>query len=757
MKGALRHLSHDKANAMFKKTALFLMNTIKKNKLLSLIIFIAFLVRLWGLLPNYFYHPDEPWMQVFGQKLFYSIVTKGDFDPHEYKYGPFIVYLGALPHFPIMFISYFLEWIQNTFLPIGSSHTMLSFKEYIANVGPTQYFLVLMWMQRALVAIIGGFSSLILYFITKKLFNKNTALIASFFLAIAPMHVRDSHYLTTDVPLTFFILLSILFMVNLMQSGKLKWYILSGLAIGFSSTVRYFPLAVLAYPIAVIFDKQKNRIWLPKIIVGLLSIPLGLFLGAPFLFLRPENRVIFQKDMERYVLPWYETSITRYAKSLGEFISSLGQTILPSLTSLYPTFFKKFYLSLLFFQALGPLPTIAAILGIIIALIKFPKQFLFIGIIPAALIIYISAYIPATYDRLAIPAIPFLAIFIGIFLVFVLNLLKSVNSPKRKIVFAIILIFISYYPFYQSFASSIACGKKHVFDEGAMWIYKNIPDNATIASKTHMPIPSDKPYTGHEMKPGENFSLEEMAKLKASYSFINLSTVLDYFSGSFTSDFFVPPRDLHDNNFIFLSLFEYETRAKLLKKISRPDMCAQPTFLYYQLPKKLKESKRLIKSFSFDSISDMDFWNLQEYSIKAKKAGIFYTKKEGNDKPGALEGKWESFSYTAPRIVSEKLKTKENDVYTFSAWVKFSKELTDKERDGFLRIDFYDASNKSIALPGIAVALSPRTYGKSMFRKLQITAKAPPNTEFVVFSLQVNGSKPEGSFYFDDIEILGPK
>lgn len=742
---------------MFKKTALSLMSTVKKNKLLSLIIFIALLVRLWGLLPNYFYHPDEPWMQVFGQKLFYSIITKGDFDPHAYKYGPFIVYLGALPHFPIMFISYALEWIQNIFLPIGSPRPMPPFQQYIADIGPTQYFLVLMWTQRAIVAIIGGFSALILYFITKKLFNKNTALIASFFLAIFPMHVRDSHYLTTDIPLTFFILLSVLFMVNLMQSGKLKWYILSGIAIGFSATVRYFPLAILAYPIAVLFDKQKNLAWIPKIGIGLLSIPLGLFLGAPFLFLRPENRVIFQKDMEKYVLPWYETSITSYAKSLGEFIVSGGQTILPNISSLYPTFFKKFYLSLLFFQALGPLPTIAAVLGIAIALIKFPKTFLFVAVIPAALIIYISAYIPATYDRLIIPAIPFLAIFIGIFLVFVLNLLKSVNSPQRKIVFAAILIAISYYPFTQSFASSIACGQKHVFDEGSIWIHKNIPDNAIIASKTHMPIPSDKPYIGYEMKPGENFSLEEMAKLKASYAFINLTTVLDYFSGSFTSDFFVPPRDLHDNNFIFLSLYEYETRAKLLKKISRPDMCAQPTLLYYQLPKRLEESKRLIKSFSFDSISDMDFWHLQEYSKKAKKVNVSYTKREGMNKPGALEGKWEIYSYTAPRIVSIKIKAKENDLYTISAWVKYSEELTDKERDGFLRIDFYDDWNESIVLPGNVVALSSRTYGKPSFRKLQITAKAPANTEFVVFSLQVNGVKPGGSFYFDDIEILGPK
>lgn len=749
--------NRNKLIILLRKPLTSITKIIKKNKLLSFIIFIALLVRLWGLLPNYLSHPDEGWVTVISQKLFYNILIKGDFDPHGYKYGSFIIYLETLPHFPVMLTSYFLELMQNTFLPVQPMHPMPSFLQYIADMGTTQYYLLLLWLQRALVAILGGFSVLILYFIVKKLINKNAGLFSAFIFAVAPVHVRDSHYVTTDVPVTFFILLSMLFMINLFQSSKLKWYILSGITIGFSSTVRYFPIAVLAYPFAVLLDKQKNLTWGLKIFSGLLSIPLGIFIGVPFLFLHPENKAIFQQDMQKYILPWYQTSISDYATALGQSITSGGHTILPNLTSLQPTSFKQFYLSFLFFHGFGIFPMIAAIFGILLTLIKYPKKFLFIITIPGATFLYISSYIPATYDRLVIPVVPFLAIFVGIFLSFFLSLLKRYRSLKMHALFIVLFGSIVYFPIAESFASSWACGQKDVSSQSVDWIYANIPDNSIFAFKTAVPAPSAKPLTGIEMKVQGNFSLEEVANEKAQYAFINETSIYDQYTGNFLSDFFIPPADLHDNSFPFLSLYEYKTRAKLLKQISVPVMCAEPTLLYYQLPPKLPKATKLIKSFSFDTVSDMDFWRMQDYSIKAKKVGMSHTKNEGMNKPGALQGRWENYSYTPPRIISEKIKAKENDAYTFSAWVKFSNELTEIEKDGFLRIDFYNDWNKSITLPGDIVALSPRTYGKPKWRKLTITAKAPPQTAFMTVSLQVNGIDSTGSFYFDDMEILGPQ
>lgn len=750
-------MKKNKLITLLRKPLTSITKIIKKNKLLSFIIFIALLVRLWGLLPNNLYHPDEGWVTVISQKLFFNILTKGDFDPHAYKYGSFIVYLETLPHFPVMFTSYFLELIQNTFLPVRSMHPMPSFLQYIADMGPTQHYLLLLWFQRAFVAILGGFSVLILYFIVKKLINKNAGLFSAFLFAVAPVHVRDSHYVTTDIPVTFFILLAMLFMVNLFQSSKLKWYILSGIAIGFSSTVRYFPIALLAYPFAVLLDKQKGLKWGLKIFSGLLGITLGIFIGVPFLFLHPENKAIFQQDMQKYVLPWYQTSISIYATALGQFIASGGHSLLPNLSSLQPTVFKQFYLSFLFFQGFGLFPMIAAIFGIFLTLIKYPKKFLFIIAIPAATFLYISSYIPATYDRLIIPVVPFLTIFAGIFLSFLFSFLKRYKSIKMHALFIILFGLTAYFPIYESFASSFACGQRDTSSQSVDWIYQNIPDNSIFAFKTAVPSPSNKPLTGIEMRMQGNFSLEEVRNQKATYAFINLTSVNDHYSGNFFSDFFIPPPDLYNNSFPFLSLYEYKTRAKLLKEISVPVMCAEPTLLYYQLPPKLPQATKIIKSFSFDTVSDMDFWHLQDYSIKAKKASMSYTKDEGMNKSGALQGRWENYSYTPPRIISEKIRAKENDIYTFSAWVKFSNELTEIEKDGFLRIDFYNDWNKSITLPGDIVALSPRTYGEPKWRKLTITAKAPPKTAFMTASLQMNGVDSTGSFYLDDIEILGPK
>ncbi|OGH19940.1 MAG: hypothetical protein A3D74_00695 [Candidatus Levybacteria bacterium RIFCSPHIGHO2_02_FULL_37_13] len=746
-----------KKSLLLKKISQWTRSIIGNNKLLSFVILVALSVRLLGLLPNE-YHEDEPYVEKHSAKLFYNIITKGDFDPHDYKYGSFIYYLETIPYFIVYPFKYLLQIIQNLFFSFGNQHSVQSFQQYILNLGvSTQRDLTIFWIQRFFIAILGTFCVPLVYIITKKLFNKHTALIAAAAIGVFPLHVRESHYIVPDIAITFFISLAMLFMVNLFQKGKLKWYFLSGITIGFSTTLKYFPLAILAYPFAILLQKQKNMNWIMYSGIGIFSIVIGLFIGVPFLFLNFEdNRSIFQENMA-YNLLWYNTPFTTLLSSLGPFFSSGGKTPLPSLETFIPTHFTPFYISLLFFRGLGIIPTIMCLFGIIIIMIKYSKLLIFLAIIPVFVFIYSSFYVPAVYERQADPMLPFLSIFIGVSLYFIWDFLKKRDTPKKEIIYTTLLMLTFYYPVTESFASSWACGQKSVFEQSPTWIESNIPPSARVAFQTHLPFPAS--YSNLiQMLPNKNFSIEEIRKDKASYAFINYTTLQVKHLNPFLVDFFTPPDDLYKNSFIMLSLYEYQTRAVLMKKISKPNMCNQPTLLYYKLPKPISNVNHVLKKFNFNNQKGMDFWHLQEYAKEPKIAKMIYSPTEGNDQAGAMSYIWTSRpAYTMPRIVSQKIKAKENDIYTFSAWAKYSEELTELEKDGFLRVDFYDDWNKPIVLPGNTVALSPRTYGKPNFRKLQITGKAPPNTKSVVFSLQVNGSKPEGSFYFDDIEIRGPK
>ncbi|MEK7451135.1 MAG: glycosyltransferase family 39 protein, partial [Patescibacteria group bacterium] len=506
----LKEMMKEKIQKILSDVAKPILELMSRNKILTLILFIAFSVRILGLYPNFINHPDEGWVQTYSEKLFYNIIAKGDFNPYTYKYGSFIFYLGTIPYFPIISASYLMEGIQGVILPFSTTHSMPSFIEYVTKIGYNQHQTLIFWSQRALVALLGIVSVAILYLIAKKLFNKPIALLAAFSLAVFPFHVRDSHYITTDVPATFFILLALLFMVNLSKSGKLKWYLLSGFMIGFSTAVRYFPVALLVYPIAFLLDKQKNKIWPLKIIVGFIAVPIGVFVGLPHLFLNSQNQIIFQQDMEKWVLPWYSTAISTYVSSLASFVLSSGQGILPSTATLVPNMFFPYYARFIFFKGLGNIPTIASLIGLGITLLKFPKQFIFLSIIPFITFVYISSYMHAQYERLAIPITPFLALYIGVFIYTFWSWIKQFNTIKAKVILGIVCFSIFYYPLTQSFSSSLACGQKTVYQQSQEWIADNMPDNPKVAYKTYVAFPV-KPFDHiTEIKPTENFSLEEV-------------------------------------------------------------------------------------------------------------------------------------------------------------------------------------------------------------------------------------------------------
>lgn len=77
---------------------------------------------------------------------------------------------------------------------------------------------------RYTVATMGTLSIVLLYLIGKFIYNKTVGLIAAAFLAVNSIHVWTSHLVGTDVPLTFFFLLSFYFICRFYQSGKLIDY-----------------------------------------------------------------------------------------------------------------------------------------------------------------------------------------------------------------------------------------------------------------------------------------------------------------------------------------------------------------------------------------------------------------------------------------------------------------------------------------------------------------------------------------------------
>lgn len=735
---------------------------ISKDKILILILILAFLLRFIGLLPN-IDHPDEGYVQIKSWDLVKNVITKNDFNPHTFKYGSLFFYYQSLTAFPILYTNYFLS---NTNVLLSSSFTSKALDFSLFHEEAVRKFSdALTWAGRAEVALLGFLSVLLLYLIGKKLFNGEVGLLAAFFLAISPLHVRDSHYITTDIPLIFFILLSFYFLILIWQEKKLKWFILSGLFLGLGSTVRYFPIAYLAYPVALFLSFEKKKAWFFKVFLSVVFIMLGIFLGIPFLFLDPHGPSLFIGDMEKYVLPWYSTSITN-------FVFSIGKSNLP-LSSLLPHFFRPFYFAQFFFFGLGPLLSLTSLLGIVAVFLISKKKLLFLLIIPAITFIYISSYIPSSYERLVIPIIPFMAIFAAFFTHLLLEKFRKLN-PKRKVfIIGGVFLILVLQPLVISLTSVASCSRETVQKQSSKWIDQNIGDQAKIGYVTLISFPSTRIFADYvPLEPDREISLEEARNLNLDHAFLNGNRI-DYITYPFFVNYFFPSSELYENSYYNLVLKEYASRAKLLKKLDKPFMCDSHRIFYFKLPEQLEQQKKLLKNNNFG-------WAIQSFNrndsfIKSDDTTLTFGQ---NNVP-----------LSPPRLHTDKILIKGGEIYTFSAQIK-----SDDLARVILRMDFYTSKDKSLnnaiekaadeikkgwllfwegstavyfekkifeesifedqRFPGEVIALSPRVKLKNKWQEIVITAKAPKNSKFAILSFQNTGTE-KSTIDISNVQFLG--
>lgn len=718
---------------------------VSSNKILALILFISLALRFIGLIPN-ISNNDEGYILKHSKELFYNIVSKGDFDPHAYKYGSLIFYLQALVYIPIYLIGLFLVGVGLSSPPPKLGVPLLDFVEHVSS----NFDVFLLWEGRAVIALFGTFSVLLVYLLVKHLYGHNYGPLSALILAVNPFHVRDSHYATTDVLLLFFILLSLFFMVLASKTSKLKWYLVGGLVVGIASTIKYFPLALLALPIAFLMDKKKNKQWLAKIFLTVLVIPLGVFIGIPFLFLHPENKVLLEREVGAQFL-WYGTSITAYLSSLVEYFISFGKSEILPLSTLVPSEFTEFHSAFLVFKVFGPILVFVSLIGMLVGFIKFPLKTLFLSVIPIFTFIYISFYVPAVFERLSLPVVPFISIFGSIFFIELWGLIvKSRNRIVPKIFFILIFMLALFYPLKTALASSWSCGRD-VNSESKKWIEENVSADKKVAQVSPVYMPEDFSNV-KELRPDSEFFVNEVQDLGVNYFLINTG-LFTRFLYQFENDFFVIPEKLYMNYYVPLALREYELRSDRSAIFERHEMCDLGNFVFYKIPEKLPEQKRLLVRYDFNEQDRVKEMLLENLEGGQDDVFVRFSESEGHAGRGSLEYGWNRLYYRGPRAMFPQISIEGGKIYTFSVWVKSKEKLSSGQRDAFLRIDF---NNGTVDQNGFGqyLALSSRIYGEPHWQKVSVTVKSPQGAKFAVLSLQAIGTLNVNSFYFDDLGIF---
>ena len=182
--------------------------------------------------------------------------------------------VGFLPSEGVMAV------ITNDFLNIESEMTYVKgfpFQIFLLSL-PLRLFtnvnLIMFTVIGRLLSLFYAIATVILiYFLSKEIFNKKIGLIAALFLALSGLHVVYSYVSRPDTALVFWLYATIYFSLLFVKRDNLIWLILAIISSGFTSAMK--PSFVNIIPLIYIFFLKKNKI---RNILLIIFIFLGAFM-----------------------------------------------------------------------------------------------------------------------------------------------------------------------------------------------------------------------------------------------------------------------------------------------------------------------------------------------------------------------------------------------------------------------------------------------------------------------------------------------
>jgi hypothetical protein len=292
--------------------------SVPKYWALGAITLLAFGLRIWSLgygLPGIFNMDEKP---ILDRALTFA---KGDPNPHNFLY-------------PTLYLYALFAWEGLYFLvgrATGLFHSLGEFRNAYF-VDASGHFLA----ARALTALFGTATIAAVYWYGSRLFDRSVGLAAALFLAVAPMAVRDAHYVKLDVPVAFFAVLAHAALAQIVVDGRgaRRAWLIAGVFAGLAISTQYYAV-FLAVPFlaAAAVDIRRSGRW--QVSAGLLlwaglATVAAFVATSPFFLLEPSTvardfRELRAVDLDRAVGVGLFSSFPAYAKLL--FGVALGYPI----------------------------------------------------------------------------------------------------------------------------------------------------------------------------------------------------------------------------------------------------------------------------------------------------------------------------------------------------------------------------------------------------------------------------------------------
>jgi len=420
--------------------------------LLAGVALLALSLRIWGIgtgLP-YLYHPDEAGKVRIAQRM----LKTGDLNPHYFLKPGLFIYLNALAYVPY--------YLTGRLLGIFQQPNDVPYPTVLAmGVGKTSMRTTFL-LGRVLSACFGVGAVAMVYLAGRQLAKKGpTRLLAALMMAISPASVLNSRYIHPDPQVVFFVVLSLWLSLRLLERGKTWDYVLAGLATGLAASSKYNgALVFVAICAAHLLRSGWKGLTEGKLYLALGSSAVALLATNPFALLN---------------LREFLAAVVAEARHYATGHSGMeGNTL-------------RFYLTWLW-EFEGPL-CLLAVCQIIRGTRLRSKQHLLLSSFPVIYFAIVSSF-TVRNDRTLLPILPFLFLLASGLLV---NLSERVGSLRPKMrnwsvlgLLALTVLCLSW-PLAQTVKNNIALSSVDSRATSAVWIDRNLPEDARIAIESYAP------------------------------------------------------------------------------------------------------------------------------------------------------------------------------------------------------------------------------------------------------------------------------
>ena len=415
--------------------------------LLSLIVLGAAALRFWGLgagLP-YAVGVDEP--QIMERVV--RMMKTGDFNPHFFDWPSLTMYVH-------------LVMACATFL----AGAMRGYWSNLDQISAADLYLA----SRSVTALLGT-ATVALTYLAGRRWGTPHAVLAAALMAVIPNHVRQSHYVSTDVPTAFLTTLTFLLALRATERRTLWRFAQAGFAAGLAASAKYNGLISLVLPLFSVWLSGGTPIQLVQRTLIVCGAAAAAFLiGTPYALL----------DLPRFLNDYARLAAVFAADRAGEpgwliYLKHLRIALAsPALALAFAGLAAACW-------HLGRGPDRVRWL----LLVSFP-------------VLYFSVMAGSyqIYGRYMVPIFPFAALLAAIGVMTAIRVLRWTSAPRRlctALAIGLVMIVLAS-PTTTSIASARDLARVRTVELAYRWITEHVPPGSKIAIETGALVLPDVRY-----------------------------------------------------------------------------------------------------------------------------------------------------------------------------------------------------------------------------------------------------------------------